>query len=121
MQDNVKAEKGKKNSNHKKVPFKNDIDEIPNVDVKINQSIISLEIDALRLSLSSNNANIGLSNTPGKSANKRENENNYTQKKDKGKSKGEKSKKHEKRSDQMKDEKSKKKRSYKSSSGKTLK
>ena len=36
-QNDTKHETRKKSTHHKKVSFKNDIDEIPNVDVKINQ------------------------------------------------------------------------------------
>ena len=114
LQGDSKPEKRKRNSNNKKVSF--NIDETPNLDIKINQSIISFEMNSSHLSPSNDNENSGIPNTPGTSANARKNEDNYTQKKDKGKSKGEKSKQHEKRSEQKKNANSKKKRGSKTSS-----
>ena len=121
IQGDAKPEKRKKKSSHKKVSFQNDIDEIPNVDIKINQSVISFENNLVRLSPSNNNENSVLTNTSSTSANARENEDNFTQKKNKGKSKGEKPKRQEKRSDQKQVGKSKKKRSSKTSSETTSK
>ena len=56
--DDVRREERKrKNPLRKRVSFRNDVDEIPSMDIKINQSIISLEMKPLRTDSSSKSSN----------------------------------------------------------------
>ena len=57
--DDIRREERKrKNPLRKRVSFRNDVDEIPSMDIKINQSIISLEMKPLTTDSISKSSNV---------------------------------------------------------------
>ena len=58
-QDDIRREERKrKNPLRKRVSFRNDVDEIPSMDIKINQSIVSLEMKPLAMDFISKPSNV---------------------------------------------------------------